>query len=245
MRGIRQNARLDGSIATAVSDRRLNLAGGMGHFTPLWRLARPWLSMFALPVLCPACLVTSTPSFDPPRQTPPMLMAGEASPSLQVPLVAVANDPSPEAIKSFTFRTSVYSEDNGQPVIVQLLMDYGFKRDPESTHPWLLPVRENIAFPAGTLDDGPRPISVKWTFSEGKPDQLGCHTMTLLASHAFDQSTLCPLDPNDSDQLVWYFLWCNQGECDSIDVESCGEPAPGVLPASCADLSAATQPGTP
>lgn len=159
----------------------------------------------AMTLLVPAsCIITSTPDFEPPEQTPPFLVSENASPDLRrIVLIQPDQDEVP-------FSAFVRSEDDGQQVKVRLLIDYGLKSG-ESPFPKAL---NGKPVDASTMSDRSRVASAKWTRG-GDELTPGCHSFTLMVSHAFDDFTDCPVDLSDSDSLTWNAYVCATGmpEC--------------------------------
>lgn len=151
----------------------------------------------------PACLVTSSPSFDEPERTPPFLLDPSARPDpRQVLVVDVAQGAPVE------FSAAVRSEDNGIDVQGRLVLDYGFRvpgGPPTATYQAL---GDPVIVGASTLDDTSRTLSAVWFTGSNKPT-VGCHNVTLFATHGIDFTTGCPFDPADFDYISWTVIVCN------------------------------------
>ncbi|MFO0756787.1 MAG: hypothetical protein U0359_09860 [Byssovorax sp.] len=151
----------------------------------------------------PACLVTSTPSFDPPQQTRPFLVPSSADPDPRgILIVDSLNLPT-----YFEFTANVVSNDANEKVDLKLYLDYGF------TNVAGQPFRKSIGSPASldasTMDNDKRPPArIKW-YPGLEPIDMGCHTMTLIASHHFDDTMECPVCRNDSSQITWPVFRCD------------------------------------
>lgn len=193
----------------------------------------------------PACLVTSSPSFEEPERTPPFLLGPSAWPDLrQVKVVDMAQ------LDPVEFSAIVRSEDNGTDVQGRLVLDYGVK--PPGGPPGV-PYRQALGDPviveASTLDDTSRTLSTQW-FTGSNRTTVGCHTVTLFATHEIDFSTGCPADPSDFDFLTWTVITCDsvqapccdpalppeEGGCQTFE---CPKPDPNVR----CDVAAAGSPG--
>jgi hypothetical protein len=159
----------------------------------------------------PACLVTSTPSFEPPKRTAPFLVAAGAQPD---PRVMISIDERKTApAKSFT--VDVVSEDNGQDVFFRLYVDYGFK-PPGTDQPFRALFANIPALESSTMSDTME-RTVRFTWSPQLTGTgTGCHTLTLIASHDFDPATQCPKCLSDSSQITWQLY-----VCDSTKVDEC------------------------
>lgn len=78
------------------------------------------------------------------------------------------------------------------------------------------------ALPAGHLMQGPRgPLSISWRPQTAA--SAGCHTVTLIATHQFRQTSgayYCAADPSDVDMLTWVVAACDlasPGDCSYDD----------------------------
>lgn len=150
----------------------------------------------------PACLVTSSPTFEEPQRTRPFLLAEASSPDLRrIKVVDVAQGKS----LPLEFSVQMISEDAGDKVVSRLVLDYGV---PVDNHPYYQALGEGSIDP-GTLDEGPRTLAAPWG-SSNKPT-LGCHYVSLLATHELDLKTGCPVDPEDFDFLTWTVIVCDSG----------------------------------
>ena len=148
----------------------------------------------------PACLVTASPTFEEPNRTRPFLLAEASSPDVrQIKDVDIAKGKS----LPLEFSALVVSEDAGDKVLSRLVLDYGVAVD---NHPYYQALGEGSIGPA-TLDDGPRTLTAPWG-STSKPT-LGCHYVSLLATHELDLKTGCPVDPEDLDSLTWTVVVCD------------------------------------
>lgn len=172
----------------------------------------------------PACLVTSSPTFEEPKRTRPFLLAEGSSPDVrQIKVVDVATGKS----LPLEFGAAVVSEDAGTDVIGRLVLDYGVAVDG-------LPFQslgEPSSVVAATLDDGPRTLTAKWGSTYKPP--LGCHYVSLLASHEFAFATSCPEDPLDFDFLTWTVVVCDSSQgpcCDPSAPKGEGDCAPLECP---------------
>jgi hypothetical protein len=193
-------------IATAMSRRRprgVGPAGEPGHEPTISRMARASLCLLAV-MFFPACLVTSSPSFEEPERTPPFLLGPSARPEQrQVKVVDLA------PALPVEFSATVRSEDNGADVQGRLVLDYGFKPPggPPGV-PYRQPLGDPVSVEASTLDDMSRTLSAQW-FTGSNPTTVGCHYVTLFATHNIDFNTGCPADPADFDFLTWTVITCD------------------------------------
>jgi hypothetical protein len=164
-------------------------------------LARNWLALLCVPALTSACLVTDKPDLEPATTTRPQLIENQPRTTEFI---------QKDYAESINLTADVISEDAGQELTVVLLIDYGLKGI--GGDPWQ-DYSEQSRLTAGSLSDGPRPI----TASVRKAIAPGCHTLTLLVTHAIVGDPpfyWCPANPNDHDTLTWFLSVCDQGNCD-------------------------------
>ncbi len=186
-----------------------------------------------LTTMSAGCLVPSTTEFSEPEQTPPFLLGATADPDAREFLVVVDG----ESRKDFT--ASILSEDRGEPVQIALYIDYG--RPNVAGQPFKNAITNFPEIAPGTMSDGPRAAHAQW-FPDIHPVNYGCHTITMMATHAFDFLD-CPKRLSDSSQLVWKVVRCASTEtCDPIPVD---DPLVGCPSAEQAPLEScpATSPG--
>ena len=167
-------------------------------------------------MLSAACLVTAKPQIEEPQTTAPFLVPSSADPDPREFIRIEGDTP-------ITLFADVVSEDGDRPVLTALYLDYGLQNPDLPDWPYALAIRGN-SFAAGTLADGPRRIHqtfIPFLYSQLEP---GCHTLTLVASHAFEQVTserYCPSSLADSSQITWYVLKCTApGNCPTLDFAS-------------------------
>ncbi len=155
----------------------------------------------------PACLVTSSPTFEEPKRTRPFLLSEASLPDIrQIKVVDVAQGKS----LPLEFSVSVVSEDGEDMVSGQLVLDYGVSVD---GLPYFQILGQPTTLVPATLDDGPRTLTARW--GSAYTPTLGCHYVSLLATHNVNSYTSCPLDPADFDFLTWTVIVCDstQGPC--------------------------------
>jgi hypothetical protein len=195
----------------------------------VWPLARASLALSAVLLSSAGCLVTTTPTYDAPQQTPPMLVAAAAIPALSQVQYVTDNVSDPD----LRFSASVISEDAGQDVNFVAFIDYGSAPAPRPFTPdQVFPADDNL--PAGTLEQGPRATpevqipKFNFAFGAGPNDTIGgvCHTVTMMASHDSLRKG-CPKCITDSSLLTWFVIRCPGDEgstCSSPDVNTtnCG-----------------------
>lgn len=198
--------------ATRLSRRERPIPRGCAISAEKRRVARSSLLAACAMLACSlvaasgsGCLVTPTPEFREPDQTPPYLVAADAKPDLRQPIVVTDLAEQP----SLSFSASVVSEDKG-PVFTELLIDYGFDNlaGQKARH-----VIRGKTVPAASFQDAPRPVLVNW-YPSINPVGGGCHTVTLMVSHGFDDDgSGCPQRLCDASYLVWQvMLPCEVGE---------------------------------
>jgi len=171
----------------------------------------------------PACLVTSTPDFSPPKRTAPFLIAATAVPD---PRAVIIVDSSQSTQNQFIdFSAHVLSEDAGDKVQFKLYIDYGFpdSPDPDNRLPFRSEVSTIRSLDPSSISDESRPaVQARW-FPTSPDPGFGCHTVTLIASHEFDDFTNCPVCKNDSSQITWQAYRCDEahGHPCTTDFSAC------------------------
>jgi hypothetical protein len=204
-RPLRRHAAAAGA-ATPVSEPRPSAASIPQNPSLFRALARPSLCI-ALAIMPSACLVTSVPQFDEPAQTPPFLVAAKADPDLREFVFVLDDD------QRIDFRAAVLSEDRDVPVQIALYIDYG--QENAAGNPFKRSIAEFPEILPGTLSQGPRPVQAEW-FLDSDDVDYGCHTVTMMVTHAFDFRN-CPERLSDSSHLVWNILRCKSQELCVID----------------------------
>lgn len=164
---------------------------------------------FLIAMILPACLVTSTPSSEERKRTPPFLLAETAIPDPRLFKIINLTETS-----EVDFSAGVVSEDADATVFGQLVLDYGFKVEGGEGTPYRIGIGLPVSAEPATLDDPPRTLSKRWAL-HSYPTTLGCHNVALLATHEFDNATGCATDPSDFDYLLWTVIVCDstQGTC--------------------------------
>ncbi|HRI69774.1 MAG TPA: hypothetical protein PK156_36345 [Polyangium sp.] len=164
-------------------------------------------STLVLASFASGCLVTADPATYEPTQSPPMIVASGLNPDPRG-ILRIGGD---EGAEEFGITASILSEDKGESVKVALYVDYGVLNG--LSQPFSAIVQAWPDLEAGTLAEGPRPLlGLRWV--DGIVGiQPGCHRLTLMATHAFDATTRCPVNLNDSSQITWHFRQCDIGEC--------------------------------
>ena len=174
------------------------------------------------------CLVLSSPDIDDPVRTPPFFLSSTAFPDPGELLVISSEQILKE--ERVEFRADFVSEDAGDDVIGRYYIDYGILNEAG------LPYAISQGIPlidAGSLsDEAPRTARVS-VRANLLPE--GCHTLTLMLSHAFDNATECPLDMDDAAQITWIYVTCETGTC---PVETCrtSEKSAQVDESTCHDF---------
>lgn len=174
------------------------------------RLARVSLSMTVFAVCCASCLVTSIPEFEDPPQAPPELIAASATPDLRNVVQLDANS------GKQTFSVLVRAAENDtEPLSLALYLDYGVCN--AEGKPYRRRVDADI--PESTTSGEPRLARATLVIDpDSAPLDDGCHTITMMVSHAFDRSSGCPERIVDSDYITWFVDYCGSG--------TCADPAP-------------------
>jgi hypothetical protein len=157
-----------------------------------------WAAAFlSLLTASPGCLVTSESDFPSPVQTRPFLRSSNALPSLTQLIVISA------AQETQHFKVDVQSEDNGQPLRARLIANWP---DTKGT----LELIESADLSPATFSTV-RTVTFDWdprspTVTTGEPLSPGCHPLTLIVTHQFNELTNQPARGEDADFLVWWVL---------------------------------------
>lgn len=194
----------------------------MASFSQLGRVSHlavfrvlPWIFMSAS-----ACLVTSSPTFEDPVQTKPFLDFEGAGPDPRQILVLSTD------VSTTLFEAQLRSEDAGEPVLVRMLVDYGTCN---VTGKPFQDSQQGLPVDPSTFSDTSRKAQHNATIeNELTP---GCHRLTLIATHEFNEATGCPADPDDFAQITWTVFVCD----DNCDFDPVNCP---VIEASCTDTKA-------
>ncbi|XXX80218.1 hypothetical protein WMF30_15740 [Sorangium sp. So ce134] len=181
------------------------------------------LGAAALAASATGCLVISPPEYEHPERTSPVLTAVSPPPHRPVHLKPM------ELIKDF--HATVLSEDNGDPVQVYMYIDYGKRTSDEYPYPYRRRLEQDPVS-AGTIAGGQRPLTarlnlnlVSFPIDEATPERE-CHTITVMATHAFNPKKCgCPDDPDDMSWITWQLIHCDPDDptcptsCPALDCE--------------------------
>jgi hypothetical protein len=202
---------------TALSGARDSGSLLLGALRAVRGLARRSLGPCSLVLGLPGCLVTADPVSYEPAQTPPIIVSSGLDPDPR-DILLIGGD---MGVGRLDFTASVLSEDAGESVKVRLYIDYGMPINEESIRPFRFSWAFFSPLPPATLAEGARPLGEDVEWVDGNfPLQPGCHRLTLIVSHEFEDTTGCPKDLNDSSQITWQFRQCGLGECLPI-LEDC------------------------
>lgn len=162
-----------------------------------------WVGLVPIAALAASCLVTSDAELVDPVRTQPVLLADTAIPDPREILVVESGT------EKVSFSALVRSdEDLEQRIQVRILTDYG---TPGVANEPYLNSRGGTPIPPATSDAEDRIATADWF-----PQQVGltgCHTVTLMVSHAFDELISgCPVDRADSSHLTWFVFVCAEGQ---------------------------------
>ena len=179
-----------------------------------------------------SCLVTSSPDFQDPQRSRPFFLPDLANPD---PRRVIVLDATTQKIELDGF---IVGEDAGSAVQPRLLRDYG-TFDEVLGKPFQNS-QNGIDVPPGSLDGEPRKVSVVAS-PAGLGLTPGCHRLTLMVSHKFDEATGCPSDLTDYDALTWTVLVCDaNGICPTLDLtkekQAPDDPSCPAVTVSCATL---------
>jgi hypothetical protein len=177
----------------------------------------PWILMPSS-----ACLVTSSPTFDEPTQTKPFLDYETAQPDPRQILVIEPGTTQPQP-----FSAQVVSEDVDSKVKVRAFVDYGKCNLSGQPFDGLF---FGVDVAASTFDDTQRKAVVDAVL--GGLEE-GCHRITLIATHEFEDKSGCPVDLDDFTQITWTVLVSKDSELETLTCP--------VVEASCTDRTACLQ----
>ena len=187
-------------------------------------LACSSLCVGVLSMIASACLITSTPDFTQPLPRP-VLVAANAEPSLRNVLVLDGhNGPESVILAADVFLDSPST----RPIKARLYFDYGHtSKVSGQQQPFVdaifrfLPTLD----PTSVTDGGALRVQAPWYWKQSL--SYGCHSITLIVSHEFDDSLQCPTCRDDSTQLTWQVYECDSGDgkplhaCTTQDFSAC------------------------
>ena len=180
-------------------------------------------SIASLALASSSCLVTSIDSFPDPPRTPPFLSAANAAPPLRQLLLV-----DPRTSGPITFSASVRSEDAGTPLLAQLQVDW-----PQNDRGTI----DNRLLGTGSFSEQ-RTVALTWqpggTTFQGQVLAPGCHTFTMVVTHGFNFTLNTPVDPADSDTLLWWVFIGSSDDFASFDLSQCAttNQTPATSPTS-------------
>jgi len=187
--------------------------------SPPAALARASLGVAVVTLSTSGCLITDPPQFTAQQHTAPFLVPSSAEPDARSVIIIDS-----ASIGTETFSAEVISQDDPagstgqfQNVQSRLYIDYGFLAGPGQPFRYVLP---GTTIGSGTLSQTTgRRVSASW-FAGTNPVDPGCHTVTLVASHLFDDVPECPACDDDFSTITWQVLRCDSsmGTCASLPV---------------------------
>ena len=213
---------------TPLSHRSLGAADGPPGARRFAAVARSSLAVAALAMTCAGCIITDPPQFNPPKHTRPFLVESTADPNPNL-VLAVDSQQILSTQRTLTFSAEVVSQDDPsststptdfQQVRGRLYIDYGL----EGSQPFVFSFGStNRLDPGGTIEETGRRISASWSPGDHQDVSLGCHTVTLIVSHIFDEGG-CPVCDDDFSTLTWQILRCdmNVDHCQDLIVSGAG-----------------------
>jgi hypothetical protein len=194
------------------------------------RLARVSLYALALTMTSTGCIITDPPQFTPPKHTRPFLVEATATPDPKdiLPVDQQLLGTTQSVLK---FAADVVSQDDPsstttptafQQVEGRLYLDYGLNGT-ELTRPYRFALSATPILPSGTLEQTGRRISATWSPLQ-VPVSDGCHTVTLIVSHKFDDQSNCPVCSDDFSAITWQIARCDRslGGCKDLPVSGKG-----------------------
>jgi hypothetical protein len=180
-----------------------------------------WASL-CLPVLAalggPSCLVTASPEFAQPKQTPPFLTNLTPNPYQIQKINTVQGSTTPGYLPPDPVTFDVVSEDLQSPGLQALLLldfqGFGLRYDMDPLN--------LLHIDAGHLDTPTRHESM--TFGIPPSVSKGCHSVTLLVSHEFVKTftnTIVPKTPGDLATATWWYQVGVDSANPSLDITTC------------------------
>jgi hypothetical protein len=115
---------------------------------------------------CAGCVLADPPEHGRATQTPPILFAAQADPPVFQVLEVEPND-------SVLFNVPIRSEDVGEPLLAELVLDYSIVDPPR--------LQKAVPVTAGTFEDTKRTIDVAWDVPSDTA--AGCRLLTLWVTH--------------------------------------------------------------
>jgi hypothetical protein len=193
---------------TPMSHRVLACARAEGSA----RLARRSLTAvsMAFALLAAGCIVADPPDSSDPEKTPPVLLLGQADPSVYQ--LQVLSKSSGETTR-VPINVPVRSEDAGDPLIAALYLNWD---TPGQESTFVQGTQRRLE--ASTFDDTGRSVATEWDYHAA----TGCKQLTLIVTHEtnFDWLGSSYVNPADIAIAVWFF-YIRAGQSDTNDVTSC------------------------
>ena len=172
--------------------------------------------------------VLGEPDFTPPERSRPQLIAIEPPVGQISPFAKLDS----QVFPTIDFTVNVLSEDNGLDLYAVLLLSYGDPSSFDPNQPYERSTSPTVV-EAGTIEQGPRPITNLSYRPQLQNDTHGCDRVTLLVAHErIERGSFfeCPKELHLSATLTWFFPICdNLGDCDAQDCVS-ENPTPIFCP---------------
>lgn len=207
------------SAATALSHAARRAGGGR---RVLSAVARASLTL-AIAAMTTGCLITDPPQFTPPVHKRPLLDASLSLPDPNQVLVVDDVEIAKGTQTQISFSATLTTQDDPDVssafhrTTASLYIDLGI--DTHGAEPWEYRFTQELEGGA-TYEDPPRPVTFKWR-PEERAVTKGCHTITLLAAHRYDEESKCPSCADDYDFITWQVLRCDRSasDCDKLPVD--------------------------
>lgn len=227
---------MSNSLARAPHGARAARRRGIGH---QMRHAGASAISLGFVAMMTSCLITEIPEFPEPERTPPFLVDSTASPALE-PIHLIRPGLTDT---SFTISAQVRSEGTNDDVFGYLLIDYG---KANVNLPYAKLTRADTIVKPKSLVVAERTMTATWSANQDAIEP-GCHTFTLMVSHAF--RTLkpdgCPVDLADSSSLTWRVFVCGETEACPPPDAACLVDSPLPEPCYCPSDPAYNPAGAP
>jgi hypothetical protein len=102
----------------------------------------------------------------------------------------------------------------------KLYVDYGATDNLDDRLPFRFATAILPLDPTTITDPAQRVVQAPW-FPKNSNSGPGCHNVTLIASHVFDDIPGCPVCKNDSSQITWPVYLCNGPPPCTTDFTDC------------------------
>jgi hypothetical protein len=142
-------------------------------------------------MLCMGCVLAEPPEHGKAEQTPPVLFANQAVPTVYEVLSVTPGDRIP-------LNVPLRSEDVGEGLQADLVLDYSITVEPFQA------LQKTIFISPGTFEDRQRAVDMHWDVLFGT--KAGCHQLTLAVTHISNAET------RRLDDIATVTWWVNMSD---------------------------------